>query len=77
MIVLTVTPGAGKLTAGGSGPTETMSGGRPSERSPSEPGGEECEGQSDDDDRDDSRAVELACSSLLAAAGVAVGTLLI
>ena len=72
---VTVTAGAEKLTASGDGPTETSSNG-PSEtgsgESVDEDGGE---GEGDDDDN--SGAVQLACGSLLGAAAVAVGAVLI
>lgn len=73
---VTVTAGAEKLTAAGDGPTKTSSDGPSETGSGSE---EEGEGEGDDegDDDDNSGTVQLACGSLLGAAAVAVGAVLI
>lgn len=78
MNIVTVTAGAEKLTASGDGPTKTSSDGPSETGSGSEEEGEgEGEGEAEDDDDDNSGTVRLACGSLLGAAAVAVGAVLI
>lgn len=69
MNTVTVTSGAEKLTAAGDSPTKTSNDGS------SETGSGESEDEGEGDD--DSGAAQLACGSLLGAAVVAVGAVLL